>query len=46
MNRGDTGSTNSTRINGATLHADRAYRLRNGDEIEFGTLRTVIRFLR
>lgn len=42
----DLGSTNGTRINGFTLRPQQAYRLRNGDEIEFGRLRTVIRFNR
>jgi pSer/pThr/pTyr-binding forkhead associated (FHA) protein len=39
----DLGSTNGTRINGFTISANKAYRLRNGDEIEFGRLRTKIR---
>lgn len=42
----DTGSTNGTRINGFQLEPNRPYLLRNGDEIEFGRLRTVIRFMR
>lgn len=42
----DLGSTNGTRINGFTLKANRAYRLRNGDELEFGRFRTVIRMMR
>jgi len=42
----DIGSTNGTRINGFTLKANRAYRLRNGDELEFGRFRTVIRMMR
>jgi pSer/pThr/pTyr-binding forkhead associated (FHA) protein len=42
----DMGSTNGTRINGFTLEPGRAYRLRNGDEIEFGQLRTQVRFVR
>lgn len=39
----DNGSTNGTRINGFALNANKPYRLRNNDEIEFGQLRTVIR---
>jgi hypothetical protein len=42
----DMGSTNGTRINGFALNTNRAYRLRNGDELEFGTFRTVIRFVK
>ncbi len=40
----DLASTNGTRINGFTLPANQPYRLRNSDEIEFGQLRTIIRF--
>jgi hypothetical protein len=42
----DMASTNGTRINGFTLLTNQQYRLRNSDEIEFGQLRTVIRFRR
>jgi hypothetical protein len=42
----DLGSTNGTRINGYELEPDRNYRLRDGDELEFGRLRSVIRFVR
>ena len=38
----DLGSTNGTRINGFLLVPDRAYRLRNGDELEFGRLRLMV----
>jgi pSer/pThr/pTyr-binding forkhead associated (FHA) protein len=41
----DLASTNGTRINGFTLRPNKTYRLRHGDEIEFGRLRTVIRFI-
>lgn len=41
----DMGSTNGTRINGFNLTPNRAYRLRSGDEIEFGRVPIVIRFL-
>lgn len=41
----DKSSTNGTRINGFQLPPARPYRLRNGDEIEFGQLRTIIRFI-
>ncbi|MEO0561833.1 MAG: FHA domain-containing protein [Chloroflexota bacterium] len=40
----DKDSTNGTRINGFTLRPNRAYLLRQGDEIEFGRLRTTVRF--
>lgn len=40
----DLGSTNGTRINGFVLRPNKTYRLRHNDEIEFGHLRTVIRF--
>ncbi|MFZ4813232.1 MAG: FHA domain-containing protein [Phototrophicaceae bacterium] len=42
----DLDTTNGTRINGFMLRPSKAYRLRNNDEIEFGRLRTVIRFIR
>ncbi|MBC7871283.1 MAG: FHA domain-containing protein [Chitinophagaceae bacterium] len=42
----DLGSTNGTRINGFQLTARRKYRLRDGDEVEFARLRTLIRFVR
>jgi hypothetical protein len=42
----DLDSTNGTRINGYQLKAGRGYRLRDGDELEFGRLRAVIRFVR
>lgn len=41
----DLGSKNGTRINGFNLEAHRPYRLRNGDEIELGRLRTIVRFV-
>ncbi|GAB1420348.1 hypothetical protein MASR2M15_04410 [Anaerolineales bacterium] len=41
----DLNSTNGTRINGFQLLANQQYRLRNNDEVEFGRLRTVIRFV-
>lgn len=40
----DLGSTNGTRINGFQLTTHQPYRMRDGDEIEFGKLRTSIRF--
>lgn len=42
----DLESTNGTRINGVALHPAKPYLLRNGDEVEFGQLRTTIRFMR
>jgi pSer/pThr/pTyr-binding forkhead associated (FHA) protein len=42
----DMGSTNGTRINGFQLTPRRKYRLRDGDEVEFARLRTLIRFIR
>jgi hypothetical protein len=42
----DAKSTNGTRINGFQLTADRLYRLRDGDELEFGRARLVVRFVR
>lgn len=41
----DLNSTNGTRINGANLTAERDYRLRDGDEVEFGRVRAALRFL-
>jgi pSer/pThr/pTyr-binding forkhead associated (FHA) protein len=41
----DLKSTNGTRINGSHLAPDREYPLRDGDEVEFGRVRSVIRFL-
>ncbi len=41
----DLGSTNGTRINGFQLTARRKYRLRDGDEVEFARLRTVLKFV-
>lgn len=40
----DLGSTNGTRINGFQLTANQKYRLRDGDEVEFARLRTMIFF--
>ena len=42
----DLNSTNGTRINGFELAPERAYRLRDGDELEFGRIQVVIRFVR
>lgn len=42
----DLNSTNGTRINGFTLEAGRRYRLRDGDELEFGQVRMVLRFVK
>lgn len=42
----DLESTNGTRINGFALVAGHAYRLRDGDEVEFGRQRAVLRFVR
>lgn len=42
----DLGSTNGTRINGFQLTANRKYRLRDGDEVEFARLRASVRFVR
>jgi pSer/pThr/pTyr-binding forkhead associated (FHA) protein len=41
----DLGSTNGTHLNGKALKASQPYRLRDGDEIELGQLRIVIRLL-
>lgn len=40
----DLGSMNGTRINGFQLTPKQKYRLRDGDEVEFARLRTIIRF--
>ncbi|MFQ3646468.1 MAG: FHA domain-containing protein [Anaerolineae bacterium] len=40
----DLNSTNGTRINGFQVTPKQRYRLRDGDEIEFGRLRTTLRF--
>ncbi len=42
----DLDSTNGTRINGFALEPKRRYRLRDGDELELGRLRMVVRFVR
>jgi hypothetical protein len=42
----DLGSTNGTRINGFRLTANQKYRLRDGDEVELGRVRVVMRFVR
>ena len=42
----DLNSTNGTRINGFQLEPGRSYRLRDGDELEFGRVRGVVRFVR
>jgi len=42
----DLDSTNGTRINGFQLEPGSTYRLRDGDELEFGRLRVVLRFVR
>lgn len=42
----DLNSTNGTRINGFALEPRRRYRLRDGDEIELGRVRMVLRFVR
>jgi pSer/pThr/pTyr-binding forkhead associated (FHA) protein len=41
----DLGSTNGTRINGYELDASRVYKVCDGDEIEFGQLRTVLHII-
>lgn len=40
----DLHSTNGTRINGFQLTPRQKYRLRDGDEVEFARLRTIIKF--
>lgn len=42
----DLESTNGTRINGFELAPGKRYRLRDGDELEFGRIRAVLRFVR
>jgi hypothetical protein len=42
----DLGSTNGTRINGFQLVPNQPYRLRDGDELEFGSARVTVRFFR
>ncbi|MCD4686521.1 MAG: FHA domain-containing protein, partial [Anaerolineae bacterium] len=42
----DLGSVNGTRINGFSLEPRRRYRLRDGDELEFGEIQMVLRFVR
>lgn len=42
----DLNSTNGTRLNGFTLEAEQGYRLHNGDEIELGQLKIVLRFVK
>lgn len=42
----DLNSTNGTRINGYQLTPEHVYRLRDGDELEFGRIRIVMRFVR
>ncbi len=39
----DLDSTNGTRINGLTLIPNQPYRLRDGDELEFGSARVTVR---
>lgn len=42
----DLDSTNGTRINGFELDPEQTYRLRDGDEVEFGRMRVIFRFVR
>ena len=42
----DLKSTNGTRINGYPLDAGKPYSLHNGDELELGSLRLVVRVVR
>jgi len=42
----DLNSTNGTRINGFQISPSRPYRLRNGDEIEIGSLRITVSVVR
>ncbi|NWF68522.1 MAG: FHA domain-containing protein [Chloroflexi bacterium] len=42
----DLESTNGTRINGFQLTPNQKYRLRDGDELELGRIRIVVRFVR
>jgi pSer/pThr/pTyr-binding forkhead associated (FHA) protein len=39
----DLGSTNGTRLNGLELTPNQAYRIREGDELEFGHIRLTVR---
>lgn len=41
----DLDSTNGTRINGLRLSPNRLYRLHDGDEIELGSARLIVRFV-
>ncbi len=41
----DLGSTNGTRLNGALIPTNQLVRLRDGDELELGQFRTVVRFI-
>jgi hypothetical protein len=41
----DLGSTNGTRLNGGELQPGRAYQLRDGDQVELGEIRLLIRFI-
>jgi hypothetical protein len=42
----DLNSANGTRINGLTIRPGRSYRLRSGDELEFGSFRLSARLMR
>lgn len=42
----DLGSKNGTRLNGFLLETEHGYRLRDGDEIEIGQIRLVLRFIK
>ncbi|GAB4576204.1 MAG: hypothetical protein Kow0077_31500 [Anaerolineae bacterium] len=42
----DLGAVNGTRINGFLLESGKLYQLRDGDELELGRLRMVVRFVR
>ncbi|MFC1959551.1 FHA domain-containing protein [Chloroflexota bacterium] len=42
----DLGTTNGSRINGNQLDPNEHYRLRDGDELELGRIRVVVRFVR
>src|SRR5262249_17423624 len=42
----DLESSNGTRINGYQISPHRDYRLRNGEELEFGSLRVVVKVVR
>lgn len=41
----DLGSTNGTRLNGVLIPANQPVRLRDGDELELGQFRTIVRFI-